>query len=259
MDRGWAYFVTLCLAVGAFGGSGCALPFAIWPELPTGLGRTLPVRDPQGRPVSDGYVLLRVYEYNGAGVAEGDRNVRNQQVFDAAFAFRQPIRVNVPAKTVKRYRLVHMKALPIGDDGTVRVSPMLQAGTLWLVPKMEKAKEGVHRRFHFAEVQALARGRPPGERCELNWGRKELHLADRPAPLVWRRELESALMDMEQAAVEAFVAAEFVEEELGRLKADHPEAFVPDGVGTGPNGRMPAPPPPGEAGEFHEDTEIEMP
>lgn len=65
-------------------------------------------------------------------------------------------------------------------------------------------------------------------------------------------------MDMERAAVEAFVAAEFVEEELGRLKADHPEAFVPDGVGTGPNGRMPAPPP-GEAGEFHEDTEIEMP
>ena len=146
--------------VGTFGGSGCALPFAIWPELPTGLGRTLPVRDPKGRPVSDGYVLLRVYEYDGAGVAEGDRNVRNQQVFDAAFACRRPIQVNVPAETAKRYRLVHMKALPIGDDGTVRVPPLLQAGTLWLVSEREKAKDGVHRRYHFAEVRALAHGRP---------------------------------------------------------------------------------------------------
>ena len=228
-------FRALLLALGAAGcavaSSGCAVPFAVWPTLPTDLGHTLQVRDAEGRPAAEGYVLLRVYEYNGAGLAEGDRNVRNRQVFDAAFETRSPTPVRVPEETVTKYRLDYVEVLKIAPDGTVQVPPILRPGTLWIVPGSVKAKEGVHQRTYFGEVQALEAGRPPSDRVEVTLASRELAFPSRLDPVAWRRELTAALEDVRRGAPDEFAAAESLEKELARLAALAPEAFVPDGVG----------------------------
>jgi len=207
------------------------VPFVVWPTLPTGLGHTLRVRDAEGRPAAGGYVLFRVYEYNGAGLAEGDRNVRNRQVFDAAFETRSPTTVRVPQDTVTKYRLDRVEVLKIALDGTVQVPPILRPGTLWLVPGSGKAKEGVHRRTYFGEVQALEAGRPPSDRVEVTLATRQLAFPSRLDPVAWRRELTVALEDVRRGAPDEFAAAESLEKELARLAALAPEAFVPDGVG----------------------------
>jgi len=239
-------FRALLLALGAAGcaaaSSGCAVPFVVWPTLPTDLGHTLRVRDAEGRPAAKGYVLLRVYEYNGAGLAEGDRNVRNRQVFDAAFETRGPTPVRVPEEMVTKYRLDRVEVLKIAPDGIVQVPPILRPGTLWLVPGSEKAKEGVHRRTYFGEVQALEAGRPPSDRVEVTLATRQLAFPLRLDPVAWRRELAAALQDVRRGAPDEFAAAEFLENELARLAALAPEAFVPDGVGPDEERKIPLSP-----------------
>ena len=233
------------LALGAAGcavASGCAVPFVVWPTLPTDLGHTLQVRDAEGRPAAEGYVLVRVYEYNGAGLAEGDRNVRNRQVFDAAFETRSPTPVRVPEETVTKYRLDRVEVLSIAPNGTVQVPPILRPGTLWLVPGSGKAKEGVHRRTYFGEVQALEAGRPPSDRVEVTLATRQLAFPSRLDPVAWRRELTAALEDVRRGAPDEFAAAEFLEKELARLAASAPEAFVPDGIGPDEERKIPLTP-----------------
>ena len=236
----------LFLALGAAGcvvaSSGCAVPFVVWPTLPTGFGHTLQVRDAEGRPAVGGYVLLRVYEYNGAGLAEGDCNVRNRQVFDAAFETRCPTTVRVPEETVTKYRLDRVEVLKVAPDGTVQVPPILRPGTLWLVPGSEKAKEGVHRRTYFGEVQALGAGRPPSDRVEVTLATRQLAFPLRLDPVAWRRELAAALQDVRRGAPDQFAAAEILENELARLRGLAPEAFVPDGVGPDEERQIPLTP-----------------
>ena len=236
-----AFLLALGVA-GCAAASGCTVPFVVWPTLPTDLGHTLQVRDAEGRPAAEGYVLFRVYEYNGAGLAEGDRNVRNRQVFDAAFETRSPTAVRVPEDTVTKYRLDRVEVLKIAPNGTVQVPAIVRPGTLWLVPGSEKAKEGVHRRTYFGEVQALEGGRPPSDRVEVTLATRQLAFPSRLDPVAWRRELTAALQDVRRGALDEFSAAEFLEKELARLAASAPEAFVPDGVGPGEERKIPLTP-----------------
>ena len=230
----------LCLVGLAAGG--CAVPLAAWPAWPTDLGHTFEVRLPDGAPATEGYVLLRVYEYDTAALAEGERTVRNQQVFDAAFETRSPVDIHPPTDALVKYRLNRADVLKLGPDGTAFVPSVFRPGSLWVVPESTGAKEGFHRRGYFAEVQALVPGRPPSERCEVTLALRAVTLAPKMEPVRWRRELATALDDIRRGAPEEFVAAEFVEKELAHLQAAAPEAFVPDGVGPDQEHALPVTP-----------------
>ncbi|HUX00396.1 MAG: hypothetical protein WBD63_02550 [Phycisphaerae bacterium] len=223
--------ILLVLSLMGAPAAGCAVPLAVWPTWPTDLGHTLQVRTPDRALATQGYVLVRVYECDTAALAEGERTVRNQQVFDAAFETRSPVDVRPPPEALVKYRLDHVEVLSIGADGTVQVPSVFRPGSLWVVPSSKGAKEGFQRRGYFAEVQALAPGRPPGERREVTLALREVALAEEMEPVRWRRELATALEDIRRGAPEEFVAAEWVEKELAHLRSAAPEAFVPDGVG----------------------------
>jgi len=234
--------ILLVLALAGLAAGGCAVPLVAWPTWPTDLGHTLNVRAPEGAPAASSYLLVRVYEYNGAALAEGERTVRNQQVFDAAFETRTPVDVHPPPEALVRYRLDRVEVLKIAADGTAHVPSVFRPGSLWVVPESKGTKEGFHRRGYFAEVQALAPGWPPSERREVTLALHEVLFPDTMEPVRWRWELAAALEDIRRGAPEEFVAAEFVEKELTRLASVAPEAFVPDGVGPDENRTIPVAP-----------------
>lgn len=213
--------------------SGCTVPVAVWVELPTGLGSQLRVLAPDGLPVSEGYVIVRVYEYNGAGVAEGDPNIRNRQAIDAAFE-EATVTVQVKEGTTAQYRLVRLQVVPVGPDGMAHLPGLVEAGTLWLVKGSDAERGGFHRRFHFAEVQALAAGYPPSARLELAAGLDQLQMGASEEPSAWGRELQFAQQDVGRANPDAFVLRETIDAELARLAPDT-EAKRRGGAGSMPD------------------------
>jgi len=225
----------MAVAAGAgLGAAGCTMPVAAWPEWPAGFGHVVRVEDPRGWPAGQGCVLLRVYEYNGAGLAEGDRNVRNEQVLDAAFDYRRAVRVNVKPDTMVRHRLVDVQTIPIRPGGNVELPAVVEAGSLWLVTDTPKARPGAHPRVHFAEVQALVPDCPPSARAEVSPDLCLVRVRSGENPVEWRQELEHARADLLQVRPYALSARTLIEAELEHLRQVHPEAFVPDGVSLPP-------------------------
>ncbi len=213
-----------------WGAGGCAAPLAVWPEWPTGFGHTLRVETPAGRPAPGGTVLLRIYCYDGSGVAEGDRTVRNQQVLDEAFGYRRAIAVRMPAGAAVKYRLSALEPVPVGPAGLTELPGTMRAGSLWAVAGKEKAKGGLHPVSHFAEAQAFVPGEPPSPRREVDAELEFLRSEARLNPVQWRQELEYAMADLARARPEAYGVRRFLEEQLQALRERYPAAFVPDGI-----------------------------
>jgi hypothetical protein len=220
-------FLALVAAVGA---SGCALPVAVWPELPAGYGCMVRVETPDGAPAYDGFLLLRVFRHDGAGVAEGDHNLRNEQALGAAFGYRRAVRVGVRPETTVRYRLVDLQVLPIHTSGQVQLPAVVQAGSLWVIVDRPKARDGVHSRRHFAEVQAVLPGYPPSARAEVGPALETIRVEKEAEAVDWRQDLEHARADLARLQPHAYAMREFLDAELARLRDRFPEAFVPDGV-----------------------------
>jgi hypothetical protein len=231
-------FLAPALAVAAVG---CSLPLAVWPEFPAGYGRTLRVETPDGAPAYDGFLLLRIFQCDGAGVAEGDRSLRNEQALGQAFDYRRAVRVHVKPGTRMRYRLADLQMLPIATNGEATLPAAMHAGSLWVIVDQPKAREGVHSRRHFAEVQAILPGRPPSAHAEVGPVLESLRVEKEAEPVAWRQELEHARADLERLRPEAYSTREFLDAELARLRERFPAAFVPDGVAVLPAGEPPPP------------------
>jgi hypothetical protein len=168
-------------------------------------------------------------------MAEGDRNVRNSQVQDAAFDYWRPVNVNNPEGVVLRYRLTEARALPINGDGTVDVPGVMRAGAVVLRPESKQAKEGAHVVTHFAEIQAIVAGRAPSRRMELTADLEEVYVMVGVPWKSWQAELQFALADLRRHAPEEYIATRFLEHELARLTGE-PTTGPPEAEGESADG-----------------------